>query len=138
MSNARSIVSVAVAAPRARCAALSFVNGKRYVRDTRGSRARRRGSAAVVAMPVLNAFRKSLDSRSYNGASLLGLRGIVLKSHGSADVYAFECALKRAVEEVRTGMLAHISERMAKIHGVHAMPMEQAKTPQLDTQLGMK
>ena len=69
-----------------------------------------------VALPVLKAFRRSLDSRSYNGASLLGLRGIVLKSHGSADVYAFECALSRAVEEVRTGMLAHITERMAKIH----------------------
>lgn len=72
--------------------------------------------AGLIALPVLNAFRRSLDSRSYNGASLLGLRGIVLKSHGSADVYAFECALRRAVEEVRTGMLAHITERMAKIH----------------------
>ena len=72
--------------------------------------------AAVVAMPVLNAFKKRVDYRSYNGASLLGLRGIVLKSHGSADAYGFECALKRAVEEVRTGMLAHISERMAHIN----------------------
>jgi glycerol-3-phosphate acyltransferase PlsX len=72
--------------------------------------------AGLVAMPVLNAFRNSLDSRRYNGASLLGVRGVVLKSHGSADAYAYECALKRAVEEVRTGMLAHISERMAKIH----------------------
>jgi glycerol-3-phosphate acyltransferase PlsX len=72
--------------------------------------------AGVVATPVLNAFRKSLDSRSYNGASLLGLRGVVLKSHGSADVYAYECALRRAVEEVRTGLLSHISDRMSKIH----------------------
>lgn len=73
--------------------------------------------AGLVALPVLNAFKKRVDHRSYNGASLLGLRGIVLKSHGSADVYAFDCALKRAVEEVRTGMLAHISERLTHIHG---------------------
>ena len=73
--------------------------------------------AALVALPVLNAFKKRVDHRSYNGASLLGLRGIVLKSHGSADVYAFDCALKRAVEEVRTGMLAHISERLTHMHG---------------------
>ena len=74
--------------------------------------------AGLVAMPVINAFKKRVDYRGYNGASLLGLRGIVLKSHGSADVYGFECALKRAVEEVRTGMLAHISERMTHIHGL--------------------
>lgn len=73
--------------------------------------------AGLIALPVLNAFKRRVDHRSYNGASLLGLRGIVLKSHGSADVYAFDCALKRAVEEVRTGMLAHISERLAHIHG---------------------
>lgn len=74
--------------------------------------------AGLVALPVLNAFKKRVDHRSYNGASLLGLRGIVLKSHGSADVYAFDCALKRAVEEVRTGMLAHIAERLTHLHGL--------------------
>lgn len=73
--------------------------------------------AGLVALPVLNAFKRRVDHRRYNGASLLGLRGIVLKSHGSADAYAFDCALKRAVEEVRTGMLAHISERLTHIHG---------------------
>jgi glycerol-3-phosphate acyltransferase PlsX len=74
--------------------------------------------AGLIALPVLNAFKERVDYRRYNGASLLGLRGIVLKSHGSADVYAFHCALKRAVEEVRTGMLAHISERLTHIHGL--------------------
>lgn len=72
--------------------------------------------AALVALPVLNAFKRRVDHRSYNGASLLGLRGIVLKSHGSADVYAFGCALRRGVEEVRTGMLGHISERLTHLH----------------------
>lgn len=75
---------------------------------------------AAAAMPVLNAFKRRLDHRAYNGASLLGLRGIVLKSHGSADAYSFECALKRAAEEVRTGMLAHITERLSHIHASHA------------------
>ncbi len=81
--------------------------------------------AGLVALPVLNAFKKRVDHRSYNGASLLGLRGIVLKSHGSADAYSFECALRRAVEEVRTGMLAHISERMAHIHAQKNVPQSQ-------------
>jgi len=72
--------------------------------------------AGLVAMPVINAFKKRVDHRRYNGASLLGLRGIVVKSHGSADVYAYGFALRRAVEEVRSGMLAHISERMTHIH----------------------
>ena len=75
-------------------------------------------TAGFFALPVLNAFKKRVDSRSYNGATLIGLRGVVLKSHGSADAYAFECALKRAVEEVRTGILTHISERMAHLHAV--------------------
>src|SRR6185436_5828061 len=57
--------------------------------------------SALAAMPVLRAFRNRMDHRRYNGASLLGLKGIVIKSHGSADVYAFGQALERAVEEVR-------------------------------------
>jgi glycerol-3-phosphate acyltransferase PlsX len=73
--------------------------------------------AALVSLPVLNAFKRRVDHRSYNGASLLGLRGIVLKSHGSADAFAFESALRRAVEEVRTGILTHISERLTHLHG---------------------
>ena len=72
--------------------------------------------AGLAALPVLNAFKRRVDHRGYNGASLLGLRGIVLKSHGSADAYSFACALKRGAEEVRTGMLAHITERLAHIH----------------------
>lgn len=73
-------------------------------------------AAGLVAMPVINAFKKRVDHRRYNGASLLGLKGIVVKSHGAADIYAFGFALQRALEEVRSGMLAHIGERMAHIH----------------------
>jgi phosphate acyltransferase len=69
----------------------------------------------LIALPVINAFRHRVDSRRYNGASLLGLRGIVVKSHGSADSYAFGYAIERAFEEVRNGMLNGIEERMASI-----------------------
>ncbi len=71
---------------------------------------------AVIAMPVLKAFKHRVDHRRYNGASFLGLRGIVVKSHGSADIYAFRCAIERAAEEVRGGMLQHISEHVEKWH----------------------
>lgn len=69
----------------------------------------------LVAMPVIKAFKKRVDHRRYNGASLLGLRGIVIKSHGSADVFAFGFAIEHAINEVRTGVLTHISERMAAL-----------------------
>lgn len=72
--------------------------------------------AGLVALPVLNHFKHRIDHRRYNGASLLGLRGIVIKSHGSADAFAFEFAIQRGVEEARSGVLAHITERMAAIH----------------------
>jgi phosphate acyltransferase len=72
--------------------------------------------AGVVALPVINAFKRRVDHRRYNGASLLGLRGIVIKSHGSADVFAFEHAIDRAVAEARGGVLSHIAERMAAMH----------------------
>ena len=54
--------------------------------------------AALVALPVLRRFKHRVDPRRYNGAALLGLRGLVFKSHGSADAYAFEMALTRAHE----------------------------------------
>ena len=72
--------------------------------------------AAIAAMPVLNAFKRRVDHRRYNGASFLGLKGIVVKSHGSADVLAFRCAIERAAEEAREDMLQHISEHVEKWH----------------------
>lgn len=70
--------------------------------------------AALVAMPVVKRFKSRVDHRQYNGASLLGLKGIVVKSHGSADSFAFRYALQRAEEEARSGVLARISERVAQ------------------------
>jgi glycerol-3-phosphate acyltransferase PlsX len=69
-------------------------------------------AAAAIAMPVLKAFGRRMDHRRYNGASLLGLKGIVIKSHGSADVYSFGQALGRAVEEVRNEVPQRIERRM--------------------------
>lgn len=65
--------------------------------------------AAAIAMPVLKRFRSRVDNRRYNGAPLLGLRGIVIKSHGSADAYAFGQALIKAREIARNRLLERIT-----------------------------
>jgi len=62
-------------------------------------------TAGMLSRPVLNRLRDRVDNRRYNGAALLGLRGIVIKSHGSADIYAFGYALQRAHEAVLNGLL---------------------------------
>ena len=72
--------------------------------------------SGAMALPVINAFRRRVDPRRYNGASLLGLKGIVVKSHGSADSFGFHFAIQRAYEEAHSDMLHGISERMASIH----------------------
>jgi glycerol-3-phosphate acyltransferase PlsX len=74
--------------------------------------------AAVVAHPVLTAFKNRVDHRRYNGAALLGLRGLVFKSHGSADAFAFERALSRAYDAARNNLLERVRERIA-----HAAPI---------------
>jgi glycerol-3-phosphate acyltransferase PlsX len=71
--------------------------------------------AAWMAKPVRKALRARMDPGKYNGASLLGLKGIVIKSHGSADAFAFGQALRRAVEEVRNNVPRRIAERMAQV-----------------------
>jgi glycerol-3-phosphate acyltransferase PlsX len=69
--------------------------------------------SALVALPVLRHFRKRVDHRRYNGAALLGLRGLVLKSHGSADAYSFECAMQHAYDAARHNVLERITKAMA-------------------------
>ncbi len=69
--------------------------------------------AAVVAMPVLQRFKTRVDPRRYNGAALLGLRGLVFKSHGSADVFAFQTALTRAYDAARNRLLTRVHDRIA-------------------------
>ena len=69
--------------------------------------------AALVAWPVLSAFRRRFDHRRYNGATLIGLKGIVIKSHGSADAYSFSRAIERAMQEVRSDVLVRLERRFA-------------------------
>ena len=76
--------------------------------------------SALIAMPVLKALRARMDPGKYNGASLLGLKGIVIKSHGSADEYAFGQALERALEEVQNKVAERIASKMAQMPA--AMP----------------
>ena len=68
--------------------------------------------AGLVAMPVLNAFRGRIDPRNYNGASLLGLRGIVVKSHGGTDVIGFQNAIQVAIAEVEHAVPQKISDHL--------------------------
>ena len=74
--------------------------------------------AAMLAYPVLSAFKRRVDHRRYNGAALLGLRGLVFKSHGSADEMAFERALERAYDAARNQLLDRVHARIA-----HAAPL---------------
>ena len=74
-------------------------------------------AAAVLAYPVLNALKRRMDYRRHNGGALLGLRGLVFKSHGSADAFAFEQALNRAYDAARHQLLDRVQARIA-----HAAP----------------
>lgn len=67
---------------------------------------------ALLAMPVLQRFKNRVDHRRFNGAALLGLRGLVFKSHGSADAFAFEQALNRAYDAARNRLLDRVHDRI--------------------------
>lgn len=65
-------------------------------------------SMALLSLPVLLQFKKRVDHRRYNGAALLGLNGVVVKSHGGADAYGFSFAIKRARDAARAGLVTQI------------------------------
>jgi glycerol-3-phosphate acyltransferase PlsX len=67
---------------------------------------------ALLAYPVLNAFKRRIDPRRYNGATLIGLKGVVVKSHGGADALAFRYALRRAHAEAAHGVLDKIAQQI--------------------------
>jgi glycerol-3-phosphate acyltransferase PlsX len=73
----------------------------------------------LMAVPVLRAVGRRIEPRRYNGASLLGLQGIVIKSHGGADVFAFENAIKIARIEIQMGVPQRISKQLERLldHG---------------------
>lgn len=68
----------------------------------------------LVAMPVLKAFRNRVDHRRHNGATLIGLRGTVIKSHGGTDKLGFEHAIEVALNEVRSNVPEKISNGLVK------------------------
>ena len=74
--------------------------------------------AGIIAYPALSGFKRLVDHRRHNGAALLGLRGLVFKSHGSADALAFEVALSRAYDAAHHQLLARVERRLA-----HAAPL---------------
>jgi glycerol-3-phosphate acyltransferase PlsX len=71
--------------------------------------------AALAALPVLKAFRKQIDPRRYNGATLVGLRSTVVKSHGGADVLAFANAIDVATVEVELNVPELISSQLHSV-----------------------
>lgn len=82
-------------------------------------------AAGLVAKPVLSRLSDRVDNRRYNGAALLGLRGIVIKSHGSADAYAFGYALQRARDAVHNGLLSGTHEAIERLR--HNLPTQNGK-----------
>ena len=71
--------------------------------------------AALVDISVINNFKRRIDHRRYNGAILLGLKGISVKSHGSADVLAFGNAISRAYDAAENSVVERIAGRIAEM-----------------------
>jgi phosphate acyltransferase len=92
-------------------------------------------AAALVAYPVLKAFKNRVDHRRYNGAALLGLNGLVFKSHGSADALAFEFALARAYDAANNSLMDKVKVRVSQAASLFLVPgaaADAAATPVLD------
>jgi len=75
---------------------------------------------ALAASPALRGIRNRLDPSAYNGASMVGLAGVVIKSHGSADRTAFASAVRVAVTEARNGVPGQIVDLMARVNATEA------------------
>jgi phosphate acyltransferase len=69
----------------------------------------------LAAVPVLRAFSNRIDPRRYNGASLVGLQGVVIKSHGGADAFSFENAIQIARVEARKSVPQHIDKQLERL-----------------------
>lgn len=80
--------------------------------------------AALIAISVLNNFKRRFDHRRYNGAILLGLKGISVKSHGSADELSFGNAISRAYDAAENRVLERITGRMAQMNAVSSAAVE--------------
>jgi len=89
-----------------------FIAGAMREEFTRGPL---RKAGAIAAAPALKALKGRLDPRAYNGASMVGLSGVVIKSHGGADRVSFANAIEVAMTEARKGVPAQIGELMARV-----------------------
>lgn len=76
---------------------------------------------ALVSWPVLRSLRREFDPRTYNGASMVGLNGVIIKSHGSADIVSFGNALNVALIEAQKGVPSQIGNLLKA-----QQPVEQA------------
>ncbi len=85
---------------------------------------------ALIARPALKAISQRLNPSRYNGGSLLGLRGLVFKSHGGADAYGYQWAIKRAFDAAKYDVLARISIKIADLmpHSASTSPIENLDT----------
>ena len=83
-----------------------------------------RKASALAAIPALNALKTRLDPRAYNGASMVGLNGVVIKSHGSADRVSFANAVRVAITEARNGVPAQIGELLRKVIASSVAPTD--------------
>ena len=85
--------------------------------------------AALVARGALKAIAGRLNPSNYNGGSLLGLRGLVIKSHGSADAYSFGWAIQRAYDAAKNGVLEHIEAAMAELEPTAVLQAARLDSP---------
>ncbi len=79
--------------------------------------------SGLLAKPVLDSIKQRLDHRRFNGASLLGLRGTVIKSHGSADAFGFRCALEVGIAEVKQGLVRQIESSLTQLPDSSALAL---------------
>ncbi len=88
----------------------------------------------LVAYPVLTKFKLRVDHRRYNGASLIGLRGVVVKSHGSADAFSFGFALKRAYDAAQNRLVDKIAAGISSISLANLAALAQTNALESNTQ----
>lgn len=84
---------------------------------------------AVIARGALKSISRTMNPSNYNGGSLLGLRGLVFKSHGSADKYSYEWAIQRAFDAAKNDVLSRISSSMAKLMPAQDQPLPADQEP---------
>ena len=89
----------------------------------------------LLSLPALKAFKKLVDPDEHNGASMVGLNGVVIKSHGSAGAYSFGNAIRVAVIEARKGVPTQIIELLeAQTTAAQAAPACVLPAAQVNTQ----